>query len=348
MSRINYYAAFILSSIILLPLSTWILLTSNNYDIAARQTPYWYASLLLMASVIRHIWLSDKVLAYIVGYILARACTNVYPSSLEVALMCVLGAYFMVCCKYISRKQVTITFIVIGATQVVYTSLQYYGFDPIWAGFTQRPMRIVGTLGHKNHVGELLAITSALAPTLSLPFWFMTLCTLKSLTGTLAMGSALMMRAGLHIKWLFVPWAILATYWWNVKAPLSLSDRILVWRSAVQDQEWWTLLFGHGLGSWFYRIPYLHPVTGGSGIGADVRYFEAHNDPLQLWYEAGSVAIMLIGLWLWQHRVLINNERGALVVAVGIVSLAGYPFHSAVTGMLCAVALGTAIYVKEE
>lgn len=361
----------ILLSLIILPLTTWIPLTHPHPNWAIEETPKWLGTIALLLIIMNETWKLDKRLFALFAYLALRATTAEftlghkslfmlqsrysleYMTSLEVLTFMALGIALITQCQHLKWNQVKNCFFIMGIIQVLYVVLQYMRLDPIWVGFEllQHDLFIVGTLGHKNHVGEVLAITGVVVSLFSIVFpivWWFAALTIQSLTATIALSFALLVRIG--VKWwqFAVLWSALCLTLY-LKPPTSLQDRLVIWQTALTNQTWDTWLFGHGLGAWIYQIPYIHPTVNiaGQGMGKNVRYFQAHNDILQLHYDAGLFAIGLISWWLYPHIRTMNKNQLALLVAVVLTAMAGFPFHSPITAILYCTAIGVALYAKE-
>lgn len=74
---------------------------------------------------------------------------------------------------------------------------------------------------------------------------------------------------------------------------------------------------------------------------------QAHNDYLQLWYEAGLLGLLPVAAWIWTRRLWEGRYAGA-AVAVLVVSATMFPFHLAVTGLTAVLILGLATAPVEE
>lgn len=73
-----------------------------------------------------------------------------------------------------------------------------------------------------------------------------------------------------------------------------LSGRREVWQVALPEIMRWPIM-GEGLGQWRQWADDYN-----RGIGKFFVTLQAHNEPLQLWFELGLIGVVLVGLWAFQ------------------------------------------------
>ena len=103
----------------------------------------------------------------------------------------------------------------------------------------------------------------------------------------------------------------------------TLWTRWATWILGLRDM-WahpWALLVGFGPAGWIGRIPQKQFT------GSDVElWLQAHNEPLQWFYEFGAIGLVILGGWLWTHRHVQPIYAGS-VAALCVMSLGLHVFH---------------------
>ena len=136
-----------------------------------------------------------------------------------------------------------------------------------------------------------------------------------------------------------------------------LSGRREVWEVALPEILRWPVM-GEGLGQWRQWADDYN-----RGIGKFFVTLQAHNEPLQLWFELGLIGVVLVGLWAFQAWLAAKTvwqaapaatlpspwwawgraplERAwPAVVAVAVVNSLGSPvFHLPAQAMVAMLAL---------
>ena len=323
---------------VLLPWLTWIPLTTENPHAAVLLTPYWLLALGLLGALAGSLVRADRWLGVWIGVLVLRALPNTWPGTFEVVFLAALGAQGIVWVRALSRTQQR--WLIRGLTasalgEAAYVGLQWLGWDPIWRGTDRAVMHLVGTLGNGNYVGAYLAMVTPLAPLWAMPVLLGGIGLSMSFTGMIAASIGILVRVGVSRRIWMLAGGVLALVV-ALHGVVSLQVRSVVWLAALRDQTWLTVCIGHGLGGWISRMPAIQPWQG---VGE--WFMQAHNDYLQLWYEAGLLGLLPVLAWIWTRRLWEGPYAGA-AVAVGVVSATMFPFHLAVTGLTAVVVLGLA------
>ena len=70
---------------------------------------------------------------------------------------------------------------------------------------------------------------------------------------------------------------------------------------------------------------------------------QAHSEPIQWECETGAFGVILLGLWLWSHRAMFQHATlGPSLAALGVSSLAFFPFHVVATALAGILLIGMA------
>src|SRR5207244_13359283 len=70
---------------------------------------------------------------------------------------------------------------------------------------------------------------------------------------------------------------------------------------------------------------------------------QAHNEFLQLGCEMGVVGLLLLGLWLWEHRAMVLDRTwGPSVGALAVNSIGFFPMHTVSIALLGLLVVGLA------
>ena len=163
-------------------------------------------------------------------------------------------------------------------------------------------------LTHPNYWGSFMAlgmpvVWALLGPLAALPIYAMILWSWSA-------GPAISASAGLLVLvWPDLSARLRAATLGGIGAALvtvmsvhewRLSGRWEVWASVLPElKRYWVI--GQGLGDWRVWADNLNlkmsQAAGGPVVFATL---QAHNEPLQLWFELGLVGVVLAGLILWQ------------------------------------------------
>ena len=327
----------LIGGIVLLPLVTWWTLASPNRVLAVRETPTWLLTILLLLVLASWVWDQDRWLGAFIAYWVLWDMPFRGPLAHEMVLLVALGAVGLCAVRLIPRSShPSVRFVLVGVGLLQCLSIfgQTMGYEPLWAGLMTTPNRPVGTLGNETWVATLLAVIAPLAPWYLLPLFFLALYLTHSLMGMVAASVAVLILYRESYTVITLAYAgALALIVDPSHLLASWSIRWAVWMQALTDQTWLTVLIGRGPGAWL-----MQPRMAQGEL-----FLWAHNEFLQLFYEGGLVALVLLAGWLWAHRTpLARLPYGASVVALGGMGLTMFPFHLAITGLLGIVVLGMA------
>lgn len=337
--------AWIIGAAFLAPWMGWVLLSTPQPNVAVLQTPQWVFAVGGLLALSAWIAQTDPWLGLFTGWLTVRGVTLPHPLSFEVMYTVAFGAAMLTWLRqtpFAWLPRIRQGLVLLGAAQAVYVIVQSWGWDPIWAGWTRTWGPIVGTLGNGNYAGWYLGMLWPLAPWWLWPLYILGIAATKSYTGMM------MGMVGLSVRylWMASPWAwalMLSLFvgWVLVWFPISLRIRALVWTIGLQDLPWWGWLIGLGPGAWIARLAY--PMPGVVEI-----FLQAHHEYLQLLYEGGLVALVLLAGWLWTHRgVWTVSPWNGPVVAILLGACTMFPFHLAALGLTALVIVGVALRAQE-
>lgn len=210
--------------------------------------------------------------------------------------------------------------------------LQYYGWDKV-----PQIVEPAGLFFNKNFVAEFAAMV--LAGLVAERLWWLVPLTLPAVVLCHSRGSWMALGVA----------GILLIYQYNRRAAVLVSIATIgagVWLWHVTASAWqrWDLwrdtwagmtFWGRGLGSYFGA----YPEHGGRIDLLEHRPSAAHNDLLQLFFEIGPGALVVVALLVFAMSGRRRPEH--YVVAVFLVEgLVGFPFYLPATAFLAALALG--------
>jgi O-antigen ligase len=78
-------------------------------------------------------------------------------------------------------------------------------------------------------------------------------------------------------------------------------------------------------------------------VGEDQTKFfgpHAHNEVIQAGFELGVVGLVIIAAWVWRHRRALASPA---CVALGVLSLGVFPFHTAGVAMAALLVIADAL-----
>mgnify|MGYP001571748270 FL=1 len=336
-----------LGVVVVLPWLTWIPWLEYDAAKAITDTPLWIWTVASFGML--GIWLMqwDKWAGLFVAYLAIRCVTYDVPTAYEVLVLTATGVIFLLVVQRTTLTTETVVgwLTITGLWQVAYVVQQAFGMDVLWAGGRAlHEMFRSGTLGNANFVGAYLAVIGALAAWWLLPLFLLGLVAAQSVTGLVAFGAALLVRYKAS-AWVWLTAGISFVAWLLWHGPASWSVRWLVWTRAVRALDWSGWLIGNGLGTWSVLSPTMRrdPRTAGAaGIGE--LFVHAHNEYLQLLYEAGLIGLGLALIWLVaQRRMFRHPVFGGGAVAVAVSALTMFPFHLAVLSATNLAVLGLAM-----
>lgn len=270
------------------------------------------------------------------------------PDALDFAALVVFGVLLLVAAQRtpaFALPAIRAGVVFVGGIQIAYAVLQATGFQPTWLGRGTMPVgaSVHGLLGNGNYLGAWLAISAAFVPMALLPVWAIGIALSGSALAGLAFAAVLVVRYREY--WLWMAACGLSTlglvFWVRGFNLLPWLQRLAVWKHGLILWLTTAPVFGSGWGSWRAA----HIVA--RAPNAPTQWYDAaHNECLQLGYEGGLVALALLGGWLWSHRTALPDAPAA--VAVGIESLAMFPFQIASVACLSLLALGLATRREEN
>jgi hypothetical protein len=303
---------------------------------------------------------TDRWLGVFVIYMAVRAWwTPMGAQPFIVTQAITFGALAIVLLRQIPTRwhpRVHAALVVVGLLQIGVAVLQWAGVDPF---FTDAPYvkdrQLPGTIGHGNWLGVYLAMVALLGPALALPLFGLGLALAQSRLGMIALA------LGVAFKYLYRPLstrtrrldigdaalALSSAFACAVfvigleKTTTTWSTRLEIWRLGVtlwSDRP----LFGWGPGAWAVYVPSAQEAFK-VGVCPGGCFVQAHNDLLQLLFEGGAVAVVILGLWLYEHRQAVRTPQGGALVALAVCSLGMFPWHLAQVAVpaLVVVAMAT-------
>lgn len=343
---------YVIAIAVIVPWLTWWTLTTSDANMAVTETPIFLSGLALLGVLCLHIGKTDQWLAALAGYLLIRTLPLSSPYAFEAAYLTVLSAFAIHAMSEVSAPTITRLKAMVlagGVLQVSYGMLQWFGHDPMWIPWAQvvdPGLHIRGTLGNRNFFGAYAAICLVLGPVWLMPWFFVGLIMAKSVTPIVACAIGLAWRYRQSRMALASAAALLVSggIWAYLRenAILNLHYRWDVWWFAVTDWFPSHPFLGMGTGQWANRIPAAQLRGEVSSISQAV-FVAAHNDWLQLVYEGGLIAAVLLGLWFWSRKGLFMGPSGGAVVVIGVNALGNFPFHVGTTALLALVVLGLAL-----
>ena len=299
-----------------------------------------------------------------------RAMYHYFPlRSLQVLLLVLMAGLLYAAARDLTDR---------GARLAAYAVLAGVGFEAIlgamnamrlypWMGWID-PQHIgkpMGMLTHPNYWGSFMAlglplVWAVLGVPAAILLFLLTLRTISPGPVISAAVGALVMAWPLFGK--RVRGAILVIGGASIGTVLTmhewrLSGRREVWDVAVTEVMRWPIL-GEGLGQWRQWAEDYN-----KGIGKFFVTLQAHNEPLQLWFELGLIGVILVGLWAFQAFLAAKTVWSAApaatlpgptylwgraplerawpaVVAVAVVNSLGSPvFHLPAQAMVAMLAL---------
>jgi len=220
----------------------------------------------------------------------------------------------------------------VAAFEAAYVVQQLAGWDLLWIGLPRHAgwwhvgaVQPYGTFGSVNATAGYLAVAAPLMPWLALPVIG------AIILGTHSLGAMAAFAAGIAwryrqrpVTWVLSVAGIAAAAWHYHKYTQVV--RVQIWGFALKDWAQTDPVLGYGLGGWAHRIPTLQIQQ--QFFPTREVWAEAHNEPLQWLCETGLVGLVLLGLWLVEHRAMFTHALwGPSLVALGVDSLSWHPFH---------------------
>lgn len=332
--------------VLLLPLTTPLLLVTLSRSLSMTQAPLLVLYVGLLLALAAWIGRADGWMGLFVGWAALALLWAGTAAAIETVEFMALGAAGLLAVRALSddRKQAAAVLLVgMGLFQVVYGLVQLVGLDPLWWG----PYAIAavdgvpGTLGNRGYFGWYVAMLTPLAPLWALPVFLAGVLLSKSVLAVLMVtaGLAWRFRSSRRTWYALAGGAAMVGVLAAWRGDVWLAGawaRTGIWRQAAETISGWGWLIGYGPGSWSVNIPAMERAAGSTGPV----FFHAHNDVLQLLYEGGAVALVLLSGWIWTHRMAFMGRYGGCWVALLVGSLGHFGFRLAVTGATALVLLG--------
>lgn len=238
----------------------------------------------------------------------------------------------------------------LAGLQALYVLLQRAGLDPFLAStYTGRfHNEAIGTLGHFTHVGAFVGLGAVvffgrgLREPKNLAGFALCLAGVAACHSTMAiLGTAAglwyvlarsSVAAGVATAGAGV--AGLGAWWWIRPGAefFGFSGREVVWPYVVKAWLDGNVLFGNGPGYWAGALPTFNI----QGVGND-RWYQAHNDPLQVLPEQGllGLAIVLVGVFfLFRFAQRMHPAIGGMLTALCVGCLGNFLFHVPAFGLI--------------
>lgn len=305
-----------------------------------------------------HVGAVDGWLGGFVAWVTVRALwTPLDAQPLLVAQHVALGAFFVVAWRDVPsvwRSRLVRGVLVVALLQVAYAALQRFAqWDPLWPhGEHVRAGLGLGTFASSNELGSYLALVALLAPVGHARWWgFLPLLAgvviARHSIGLAAIGASYLVRD----RYVFGRWRYLLV---AVVVPVSIGTAVYARPLSLMArfEGWWSGLTlwalnapwtGLGPGSWALVMPQLRPVRP-VFVGEDQTKFfgpHAHNELVQVAFELGLVGLVLVGGWLWTHRAALLASPAC--VALGVLTLGVFPFHTAGVAMAALLVIAEAL-----
>ena len=205
------------------------------------------------------------------------------------------------------------TICLIGTVIGTYTIIQSFGIEQFFKsnGQHHEQWNIVGTFGHSNFIGSFLAMIVPIGIVLkrykSALLIFVAVCITQSMVAIGAMVVSLLILTYFKNKKTLIPLiiivaaltAILFSLQPHYPAVISSSGRFVhtpkiinevLFKNFTPDDEGRFPFTGLGLGSFYYTYHVVH----------NNRFYQAHNEYLELFYNCGLIGIGLFLLAIWQ------------------------------------------------
>ena len=293
-----------------------------GYPLPERAVPIMWLMLAGAAALFLRVAEASWPLAALLAWALARSAYNSFPvRSSQLLLLTTLVAVLYVAARQMPSRvaryaawALAVGVLYEGVFGFLNIAFKWYPFMTfVLPDHVGRPMAF---LTHPNYWGSFMAlgmpvVWALLGPLAALPIYAMILWSWSA-------GPAISASAGiLVLVWPDLSARLRAATLGGIGAALvtvmsvhewRLSGRWEVWASVLPElKRYW--LIGQGLGDWRVWADNLNlkmsQAAGGPVVFATL---QAHNEPLQLWFELGLVGVVLAGLVLWQAE---RAARGA-------------------------------------
>ena len=328
---------------VLVPWSTKLLLATTNPGMAYVQTPMILWLTALLATVAWWIGTKDYWLGMLLAWEVIHLLWQPTPSVFESVETMVLGAFLLQMVRQVPvTHQTMFRYALIGTAilQTMWLSAQ-------WLGMPTDTTLPAGTFGNKNYLGAYLAMVMPVTPWFLIPVVGYGLFLSKSMLAWTAACAGLWWRWrdwwALHAVCFLAGLLFLASQ--HPGPGASWSARWDAWTTALDHLTFLGWVTGVGPGQWLHVYGSL-PVSYPTSVEG---YFAfAHSDLLQLVFESGLPALVCLGGWLWSQRALWRSPWAGSVVALGILSLAFFPWHLVTTGVVAVAIVACATSTQKE
>ena len=339
-----------------IPLLTWPRWHSN-INVSVREVPLHIMVIFGLMLVALAVWSHSRPLSLFILYAcISSLFTHTYLA-FATTFWIAMGIVFFILIQYLPHKYHSIVVFIITISvilEVLYTLSQAFQHDILFFGWKKTPQVFIhGTFGHHNFLGAYLAMASGVILWWALPFVFIGLWLANSLLSFAAFFVVLSLRAGRYVKkrvskdWfncLFMCYSVSVSLfiWWffQLKSHDSFWSRLDAWSTAWRLTTFKTLIFGHGPGTWFVKIPQDQALRGWPEV-----FYQAHNEYIQLAFEFGLIGFIFLIWFVWENRSMFKYPY---VVAIAISSLGIYTFHLASIASLGIVLLALATSKGEK
>ena len=292
------------------------------------------------------VWIGqrDRYLGICALYLVIRGVVTPAPLAFETVFAILAGMLLLLTARQTServRSWLIHLVVASGVIQLALSLLQWWAVPYVSAW-------IAGSIGNPAYLSSYLAIAGAVAPGFLLPVFIGGVILTRSVGGAVALAAALAVRYRRARLWILFGslGIVVLTAWRHSLSPSNVWDaiykRAAIWMIAGADQATSaiSLVFGFGPGGWLRRFPLLQY---NSRFAVSEIHGQAHNEFIQLAYEGGLVALVLLGLWIWSRRAtLATSPILPAVVAAGVSALTIFPFQVAATAVLALTMLGFA------
>lgn len=300
---------------------------------------------------LRDRWLGLAVL--LVGAVVFYRGARLDPTS---SVMFAAGALLLVLVRFtpkVYHGRIAGGLAAIGIFEIVYVAHQMLGYDFLWANMWGLPTSVIvqpiGTLGTVDGVGAYIAMTAPLMPLWAIPAAVYVVWSGHSLSALLALAVGLLVPWVIHrrARWPVVAFAglggvaFLSMAYLKGLATPAVAGRFAIWKFGAAHAAASDPVLGWGLGGWAQHVPPMQIAE--KFIPTGELWHQAHNEYLQWGTEMGVIGLLLLGLWLWDHRAMfLHPTWGPSVSALAVNSIGFFPLHVVPLALLGLIVIGLA------